>query len=237
MNYICNLAFAGFIASSASPSNQAPNSFASDDFQLYSASMSRDSGTQVYNLPSLLFLFYCHFTARFNWLSNIYQMVSECKDQSGHLCGVPPVWSGHVLLSDQEPLLHQILKRQQLSVRPRRRHSAPRQRDGVRYEERGEYLRQYSFIHLVRTLHCICYQQPGLVQLQRCECEGDWLSECAELQGLHPVLRPEGLQQSHEQLSREEDGAEHWWGFSWVSFSLNDYYTFSPCLLEWSSHY
>ena len=164
-------------------------------------------------------------------------MVSECKDQSGHLCGVPPVWAWHVLLSDQEPLLHQILKRQQLSVWPGRRHSAPRQRDGVRYEE-GEHSGDNSHLFILsRALHCICYQQPGLVQLQRCKCEGDRLSECAELQGLHPVLRPEGLQQSDEQLRREEDVAKHWRGFSWVSFSLNDYYTFSPCLLEWSSHY
>ena len=43
--YFFNLAlFSDFTASRASPSNRAPNSFASDDFQLSSASMSRDSG-------------------------------------------------------------------------------------------------------------------------------------------------------------------------------------------------
>ena len=81
--------------------------------------------------------------------SYFHQMVSECKDQSGHLCGVPAVWAGHVLLSDQEPLLHQILKRQQLSVRPGSRHSAPRQWDGFRYEEGDN---SWDNIHLIFIL-------------------------------------------------------------------------------------
>ena len=74
---------------------------------------------------------------------------------------------------------------------------------------RGSLAENIQIFILSRALHCICYQQPGLVQLQRCKCEGDRLSECAELQGLHPVLRPEGLQQSDEQLRREEDVAKH----------------------------
>ena len=116
--------FSGSTANSASLSNRAPSSSASDDFPLSSAFMSRDSGIHLC-LSSI--------SSIKNYCSKIvsYQMVSECEDEGGYIRGVPAVGAGHVLLPHQEPLLHQILQRQQLSLRPRGCHRAPRQWDGI----------------------------------------------------------------------------------------------------------
>ena len=95
----------GFTASSASLSSRALNSFASDDCQLSSASMSRDSGR--ISVSSL----------RRKYLIDYFsQMVSKCEDQGGHIRGVSTGRPGHVLIPDQEPFLHPLLQCQQLSV-------------------------------------------------------------------------------------------------------------------------